>query len=108
MRAGDRSALGAWLATRVALVLLVVAGAPQVFGDRTQGFLERWDSWDVSLFVKVGEFGYEGYPQHYPDQNVAAFFPGLPLVLRAVHLLVPSWTVAGLLVSLVAGLLRRP
>jgi hypothetical protein len=32
-----------------------------------------------------------------------AFFPGAPLVLRAVHVVVPDWTAAGLVVSLLAG-----
>ncbi|MCW2599296.1 MAG: hypothetical protein JWM02_1125 [Frankiales bacterium] len=97
------TALRSWVATRVAVALLVLAGAAQVFGNRTQGFLDGWDSWDVTLFAKVAEFGYTGYPQHYPDQDIAAFFPGFPLVLRAVHTVVPDWTAAGLLVSLVAG-----
>lgn len=99
------TALRSWVATRVALALLVYAGARQVFG-RTgpgQGFLDRWDSWDVTLFAKVAQYGYDGYPQHYPDKDIAAFFPGFPVVLRAVHLLIPDWTAAGLLVSLVAG-----
>jgi hypothetical protein len=96
------SALRTWFATRVAVALLVLAGGRQAFAGR-QGFLEGWDSWDVTLFRKVAEFGYDGYPQHYPDKDVAAFFPGFPLVLRAVHTVVPSWTAAGLLVSLLAG-----
>jgi hypothetical protein len=97
------TALRSWVATRVAVALLVLAGAAQVFGGRGQGFLDRWDSWDVTLFRKVAEFGYAGYPQHYPDKDIEAFFPGFPLVLRAVHAVVPDWTAAGLLVSLVAG-----
>ncbi len=97
------TALRSWIATRVAIALLVLAGSWQIFGGRTQSFLERWDSWDVTLFAKVAQFGYDGYPQHYPDQDIAAFFPGFPMALRAVHLLVPDWTAAGLLVSFVAG-----
>jgi hypothetical protein len=97
------TALRSWLATRVAVALLVVAGGAQVFGDRSQGFLDRWDSWDVTLFVKVAEYGYHGYPQHYPDRDIVAFFPGFPLVLRAFHTIIPDWTAAGLAVSLVAG-----
>jgi hypothetical protein len=97
------TALRSWVATRVAVAVLVLAGAAQVFGDRSQGFLDRWDSWDVTLFAKVAEFGYSGYPDRYQDKDIAAFFPGFPLVLRAVHLAVPDWTAAGLLVSFVAG-----
>jgi hypothetical protein len=97
------TALRVWVATRVSVALLVLAGARLIFGDTSGGFLDRWDSWDVTLFAKVAQFGYDGYPQHYPDKDIEAFFPGFPMVLRAVHLVVPDWTAAGLLVSLVAG-----
>jgi hypothetical protein len=96
------TALRSWVATRVAVALLVLAGSMQL-GDRSQGFLDRWDSWDVTLLRKVAEFGYTGYPHDYPDKDIEAFFPGYPLALRAVHTVVPDWIAAGLLVSLVAG-----
>lgn len=97
-------ALGVWLASRVAVLLLTLAGARQLAGERGwDGLVDRWDSWDVGLFRKVAESGYQGYPDAYPDRGVEAFFPGFPAVLRVVHLVVPSWTAAGLLVSLVAG-----
>src|SRR4051812_49716427 len=72
-------------------------------GGRVPSWLSGWDHWDAQLFVKVARFGYQGYPQHYPDKDVVAFFPGLPLMLRAVHLVVRSWVLAGLLISLVSG-----
>ena len=97
------TALRSWVATRVAVALLVLAGTAQLFGDRADGFLARWDRWDVTLLAKVARYGYAGYPAHYQDKDIAAFFPGFPLVLRAVHGVVPNWTAAGLLVSLVAG-----
>lgn len=97
------TALRTWVASRVAVALLVYVAGIQLFGDRSQGFLDRMDSWDVTLFAKVAQFGYDGYPVHYPDKDIVAFFPGFPYVLRLVHVLVPDWTAAGLLVSLVAG-----
>lgn len=103
---GDLAAVGVWLASRVAVVLLTVGGAWLLSGaqaGQVEGFLKRWDRWDVGLFRKVAEFGYQGYPDKYPDQGIEAFFPGAPLVLRAVHTVVPDWTAAGLLMSLVAG-----
>jgi hypothetical protein len=106
LRDGDLAALGVWLSSRVAVALLSVGGAWLLSGAQAggvEGFLRRWDRWDVGLFRKVAEFGYGGYPVDYPDRGIEAFFPGLPLVLRAVHLVVPDWTAAGLLVSLVAG-----
>lgn len=88
----------AWLASRLAVALLVIAAAHGV-----HGFLEGWDSWDVTQLREIAQFGYAGFPAHYADEDVAAFFPGFPLVLHVAHWLVPSWTAAGLVVSLVAG-----
>jgi Mannosyltransferase (PIG-V) len=101
-----RRALGVWFGSRVAVAVLALAGA-WVVADATAGavpsWLGRWNRWDVGLFIKIARFGYGGYPAHYPDKGVVAFFPGEPLALRAVHLLVPNWTAAGLLLSLGAG-----
>jgi hypothetical protein len=90
--------LRVWLASRLGVALLVIAAAHGL-----HGFLAGWDSWDVTILREVAQFGYDGYPQHYADQDVAAFFPGFPLVLKAFHVVIPSWTAAGLVASLVAG-----
>ena len=102
----DGAALATWVATRAAVSVLALAAAWMV-ADAAAGqvpsWLGSWDRWDAQLFVKVARFGYQGYPQHYPDKDVIAFFPGEPLVLRAVHTVVGNWVASGLLVSLVAG-----
>ena len=102
----DRAALVTWVGTRVAVALLAFASAWMV-ADAAAGqvpsWLAGWDRWDAQLFVKVARFGYEGFPQHYPDRDVVAFFPGEPLMLRAVHVVVRNWVAAGLVVSAVAG-----
>jgi hypothetical protein len=105
-RTGTRAALGVWLGSRVAVALASVLGVAALSTEPVAtlpGLLERWARWDADLLRKVAEHGYRGYPQDYPDQAVEAFFPGFPLVLRAVHVVVPDWTAAGLLVSLVAS-----
>ena len=102
----DAAALAVWTASRVAVALLSVGGAWLLSGARAasvEGFLQRWDRWDVGLFRKVAEFGYDGRPERYADVGIEAFFPGAPLVLRAVHLVVPDWTAAGIVMSMVAG-----
>jgi hypothetical protein len=104
----DLAAVGVWLASRVAVAVLSIGGAWTLGGrnaGEVEGFLQRWDRWDVGLFRKVAEFGYQGYPELYPDRGIEAFFPGAPVVLRALHLVVPDWTAAGLLMSLAAGAL---
>src|SRR5437016_3678960 len=87
-----RDALATWLLSRLAVAVLTVTAAWTV-ADTTAGavpsFLSRWDRWDVGLFVKVARFGYQGYPQLYPDRGIVAFFPGEPLLLRLVYVLVP-------------------
>jgi hypothetical protein len=71
--------------------------------DVDRSGLDAWQRWDTDLLRKIAQFGYDGRPEHYPDRGVEAFFPGFPLLLRAVHVVVPDWVTAGLLISLVAG-----
>ena len=102
----DIACLVVWLASRAAVALLALGGARLLSGAQAgsvEGFLSRWDRWDVGLLRKVAEFGYAGRPEHYPDEGIEAFFPGAPAVLRLVHLVVPDWTAAGLVMSFVAG-----
>lgn len=102
----DRDALAVWFSSRLALALLTLGGAWTLSGrpaGSVESFLTRWDRWDVGLLVKVARFGYDGYPQDYPDVGIEAFFPGQPLVLRALHVVVSDWVAAGLVISLLAG-----
>lgn len=95
-----------WLGSRVAVAavslaaLWVVTDTP---AGRVGSWLHGWDHWDTGLFVKVARFGYEGYPHDYSDKGIVAFFPGEPLALRLVHLVVRDWIAAGLLISAVAS-----
>ncbi|MCA1823672.1 MAG: hypothetical protein LC640_05300 [Frankia sp.] len=97
-------ALPVWLGSR-ALVALVAVGGMTLTQDRqvhdVPTFLSLWERWDVGWFRDLARFGY--YDPRMPDPNGAAFFPGMPLALRVVHVLVSNWVLAGLVVSLVAG-----
>jgi hypothetical protein len=103
----DRSALKLWLLTRVTTFMVVSAGAwlfTQNQGALQPGpYLDRWLRWDAIHYATIAEFGYGGDPATGPRVPLEAFFPGLPLVLRALHALGIDLTVAGLLVSFVAG-----
>lgn len=102
-RDAARSALPLWLSTRVAIVLLSLgAGWLLPAGDRgpRPGFLDQWHHWDTDLFRKVAEFGY--FSPAYRDR-AEAFFPGQPTAMRLVHLVVPDWIAAGMVVTAVAG-----
>ena len=98
--------LGIWVGSRIAVALGSLVGAYSSL-DRQRGtvpdFLAIWNRWDVQIFAKLAHWGYFQAPRHYPDPYLEAFFPGEPLVLRALHILVPSWVGAGLLLSFIAG-----
>jgi hypothetical protein len=102
--AGFRATWKIWFGSRVFIALLSV-GAANTLGDHTAkttpGFLASWDRWDVGLFTKVAKYGY--LSPRYSDRTEVDF-PGFPLVLRAVHYVLPSWIAAGLVISLLCGL----
>jgi hypothetical protein len=105
VRTHDRAALSLWLWSRLAVFGVAVAGTVALAAPDSElrGPVDIWRRWDADLLRKIAEHGYAGYPQDYPDRGVEAFFPGVPLLLRAVRVVVPDWTAAGLVISLVAG-----
>jgi Gpi18-like mannosyltransferase len=106
VRAGRtvRPALGAWFGTRLGvLVVSVTLAAFWSYGDLKDSFLDRWTQWDVDLFIEIAKYGYRGDPGQPQDAGLPAFFPGLPMLIRAVHFVIPSWQLSALLISLVAG-----
>jgi hypothetical protein len=99
-----RDVLGVWLASRLAVAVVALSGAAALATRAVgtlPGPLERWAHWDADLLRKIAEHGYAS--DAYPDEGLEAFFPGFPLLLRVVHVVVPDWTAAGLLISLVAS-----
>src|SRR5215831_16309736 len=104
LASADRWALGAWFGTRLG-VLTASLGIAAIwsYGDLKDSFLNRWTQWDVDLFIEIAKYGYRGDPAHPPDAGLPAFFPGLPILIRTVHYVVPSWDLSALLISLVAG-----
>lgn len=98
-----RAVLPIWLLTRIGVLVLSLSAARVLGGhraDQVPGLLHIWDRWDVGLFTKVARYGY--FSPAYRD-HTEANFPGLPLAMRAVHLVVRNWVASGLLISLVAG-----
>jgi hypothetical protein len=102
--ARDRTALGAWLVTRLGIALVaIVAGRTMTGGDLRDPFLDRWTQWDVDHLVAIARYGYGGDPAQPPDPGLPGFFPGFPLAVRAVHVVVADWRLAALIVSFAAG-----
>lgn len=101
-----RSALGPYAAVRAGLLVLTFIGAwtaKQTVLTSPADYVARFDRWDAVLLRRLAEFGYDGDPALPPDAGLPSFFPGYPMLLRAVHLVIPDWVVAGLVISLVAG-----
>ncbi|WP_326641129.1 mannosyltransferase family protein [Nonomuraea fuscirosea] len=96
-RSGRLDALLIWFGLHAGIMVTTLLGV--ALAD----YLGRWRQWDVVLFATIAEHGYDGDPAKPHDPGLPAFFPGLPLLMRLVHLVVPDWTAAGLLISLVAG-----
>jgi hypothetical protein len=99
--ARDLEALGLWLLSRAATLIVVGAGG-WLFadGNRVVPFLQRWNQWDVPHFIAVASSGYGTRPT---GVSLEAFFPGLPLLLGALHAVGIDYLAAGLLISFVAG-----
>jgi hypothetical protein len=97
-------ALPIWLASRLAVAMLGFSGAWVLTGHKSHEvptWLEGWQNWDADLFVKVAQYGYP--PTTAYQDRTEVDFPGMPIALRVVHFFTHNWTVAGLVVSLIAG-----
>ncbi|MFH8347623.1 mannosyltransferase family protein [Streptomyces sp. NPDC018045] len=93
---------GIWLTAYCARWLFPADPATHDPGSPLAPF-QRWD-WDHFLHIaQQGYFPGRAGPWQPGWDNREAFFPGFPLVLRAVHFLVPDWALAGLSISLVSG-----
>jgi hypothetical protein len=100
----DRTALGVWLLSRIAILATTTVGAGLLAaGGQLDGFRTRWTRWDTSLLIEIAQYGYGGNPAEKADPGLPAFFPGFPLLLRAVHAVVPDWTIAAMLITLAAS-----
>lgn len=96
-----REALRLWLLTRAGTLAVVGSAAYLFAGDPVlPSYLDRWVHWDVVHYQTIAERGYEQSPTGTP---LAAFFPGLPLLLGALAALGVGYTLGGLLVSFLAG-----
>ncbi|MEU8787368.1 mannosyltransferase family protein [Streptomyces sp. NPDC048637] len=106
----DREILWLYLLTRTAIWITVhctgwlFPAAPRT--RHAAPALAPFEQWDWGHYLHIAREGYfpgGGGPGLAGWDNREAFFPGFPLVLRAVHAVVPHWTAAGLLISFLAG-----
>jgi hypothetical protein len=97
----DRAGLGMWAAAHLALFVLAWAAAWVYRTTRDHRPLTRvFEHWDAVLLRNIAQYGY--FSPHSIPHDIA-FFPGYPLALAGVHLIMRSWVLAELVVSAVAG-----
>lgn len=101
----DRNVLGLWCLAHISLLVFAYAAAwvlqaGTAHAPLTGGF-EHWDAVLLQSVARYGYFGGADGTVAHPNQ--VAFFPGYPLVLAAVHLVVRDWIASELLVSFAAG-----
>ncbi len=99
-RRTDLIALVLWGGSRLAMLVISLAALATQPGT---SWLNLWQRWDWDRYLTIAEYGYTSGKGPAYDTNIVAFFPGYPGLLRAVDLVVRSWVVSGLLISLVAG-----
>jgi hypothetical protein len=97
----DRAALGMWAAAHLALFVLAWAAAWVYRGDPSHAPLTgAFEHWDANILRNIAQYGYFS-PLSTPDSTV--MFPGYPLTLAAVHLVLRNWTLSELVISGIAG-----
>ena len=109
----DRAVLQIWVISRVAVLALswpamwILQGSSH--SDRS--WLGLWEQWDAARYQVIAQYGYfhalDVYgsfgPASHPLPQQVAFFPGYPIVLAIVHVVIRQWVAAELLISFVAG-----
>ena len=103
------SVAGWWIGTRVLTLLAALAGgwgAVSTSAAPLSTYVELWNRWDTRWFESIAVYGYVGpYVSDFEnfEYNVA-FFPGVPMLMRAGLALGISATATGIAISLVASL----
>lgn len=99
-----------WLGTRVLTLVAALAGgwaAVSASAQPLNTYVELWNRWDTRWFESIAVHGYVGpYVSDFEnfEYNVA-FFPGVPMLMRAGIAIGLSATATGMLISLVASLI---
>lgn len=110
-RVADRLGIGAlegtalriWVLTRITIFVFAYDVAWMTQPKSKYGphsFTMLWERWDWLRYQGIAAHGYTGSARH---GSSIAFFPGYPILLRAVQTVLRSYTVSGLAISFVAG-----
>ena len=97
----DWAALGLWAAAHLALFVLAWAAAWVYRATPGHAPLTGvFEHWDANILRNIAQYGY--FSPHSTAHDTV-FFPGYPMTLAAVHLLLRNWVLAELVVSGIAG-----
>ncbi|MFN8373016.1 MAG: mannosyltransferase family protein [Anaerolineae bacterium] len=94
-----KTTLSAFITSRFVVLfgMLLVLFIPGNQSDITSGFYAAWYRWDAIHYVDIAVG--RGY-WYVPDSvSSIAFFPAYPMLLRALALVIPDATAAGMLIS---------
>ena len=98
-----------WLGTRLLTLLAALLGGWATVSSSNSSistYIELWNRWDTRWFESIAVYGYVGpYVSDFEnfEYNVA-FFPGVPMLMRAGIAAGLSATAAGMIISLIASL----
>jgi hypothetical protein len=97
----DWAALGMWAAAHLTLFVLGWAAAWVYRATPSHAPLTGvFEHWDAALLRNIAQYGY--FSPHSTANNTV-FFPGYPMALAAVHLILRNWVLAELVLSGIAG-----
>ncbi|HEY6497737.1 MAG TPA: hypothetical protein VIZ43_31030 [Trebonia sp.] len=97
----DRAALGLWAGAHLALFILAWAAAWVYRTTPDHAPLTGvFEHWDAAMLRNIAQYGY--FSPH-STANSTVMFPGFPMTLAAVHLVLRNWTLSELVISGVAG-----
>jgi hypothetical protein len=99
----EGTALRMWVLTRVSIFIFVyniawVTQPRDKYGPHS--FTILWERWDWLRYQGIAQHGYDLSQRH---GSSIAFFPGYPIMLRAVQTVFRSYVYSGLLISFVTG-----
>ncbi len=99
----EGTALRMWVLTRVSMFIFAynIAWVTQARGKfAPHSFTTLWERWDWLRYQGIAQHGYNLSQRH---GSSVAFFPGYPLMLRAVQTVLRSYVYSGLLISFITG-----
>ena len=99
----ESDALKVWVLSRLGMLVITWAVVWTAFSYTTKqphSWTAIWQRWDWLRYLGIAEHGYSLASRH---GSSIAFFPGYPVMLWAVHLVLRTWVYSGLLISFVTG-----